>query len=206
MHALNLDSDLFFKSFVTMLAIFDPLGGVPVFLALTNDLAERQRKRAALQAVGVAAAVVIVFALFGQPILKALGISVEALQVAGGLLLVLVALELLRPEGEESRTVRRGNVALVPLGTPLLAGPGAIAATMLYMRRAVDFGGTLSVVGALLVALLVVGIALRYSSAIAKVLKNDGIDLVSRVMGLLLTAIAVQLVATGIASWIHHGI
>jgi multiple antibiotic resistance protein len=95
---------------------------------------------------------------------------------------------------------------LVPLGTPLLAGPGAIAATMLYMRRAANFGGALSVIGALLVALVVVGIALRYSTAIARVLKGDGIDLVSRVMGLLLTAIAVQLVATGIASWIHHGI
>ena len=206
MHGVDLDSDLFFKSFVTMLAIFDPLGGVPVFLALTNNLAEKQRKRAALQAVGVAASVVIIFALFGQPILKALGISVEALQVAGGLLLVLVALELLRPEGDEARTLARGNVALVPLGTPLLAGPGAIAATMLYMRRAATLGGTLSVIGALIVALLVVGIALRYSTAIAKVLKEDGIDLMSRVMGLLLTAIAVQLVATGIASWIRHGI
>ncbi len=206
MHGLNLDADLFFKSFVTMVAIFDPLGGVPVFLALTSDLEERKRKQAALQAVGVAAAVVIVFALFGQPILSSLGISVEALQVAGGLLLVLVALELLRPEGDQSRSAPKGNVALVPLGTPLLAGPGAIAATMLYMRRAANFGGALSVVGALVVALLVVGIALRYSTAIARVLKGDGIDLVSRVMGLLLTAIAVQLVATGIASWIHHGI
>jgi multiple antibiotic resistance protein len=205
-HGLNLDADLFFKSFVTMVAIFDPLGGVPVFLALTSDLEERKRKQAALQAVGVAAAVVIVFALFGQPILSSLGISVEALQVAGGLLLVLVALELLRPEGDQSRAAPKGNVALVPLGTPLLAGPGAIAATMLYMRRAANFGGALSVVGALVVALLVVGIALRYSTAIARVLKGDGIDLVSRVMGLLLTAIAVQLVATGIASWIHHGI
>jgi multiple antibiotic resistance protein len=205
-HGLNLDADLFFKSFVTMLAIFDPLGGVPVFLALTSDLEERKRKQAALQAVGVAAAVVIVFALFGQPILSSLGISVEALQVAGGLLLVLVALELLRPEGDQSRSAPKGNVALVPLGTPLLAGPGAIAATMLYMRRAANFGGAISVVGALVVALLVVGIALRYSTAIARVLKGDGIDLVSRVMGLLLTAIAVQLVATGIASWIHHGI
>ncbi|MDP9235764.1 MAG: MarC family protein [Actinomycetota bacterium] len=189
-----------------MVAIFDPLGGVPVFLALTSDLDERKRKQAALQAVGVAAAVVIVFALFGQPILSSLGISVEALQVAGGLLLVLVALELLRPEGDQSRSAPKGNVALVPLGTPLLAGPGAIAATMLYMRRAANFGGAISVVGALVVALLVVGIALRYSTAIARVLKGDGIDLVSRVMGLLLTAIAVQLVATGIASWIHHGI
>jgi multiple antibiotic resistance protein len=77
---------------------------------------------------------------------------------------------------------------------------------MLYMRRAASLGGTLSVIAALLVALLVVGVALRYSSGIARVLKEDGIDLVSRVMGLLLTAIAVQLVATGIASWIHHGI
>lgn len=205
MHGLDLNADLFIKSFVTMVAIFDPLGGVPVFLALTSDLGERNRKQAALQAVGVAAAVVVVFALFGQPILGGLGISVEALQVAGGLLLVLVALELLRPEAQSER-FSGGNVALVPLGTPLLAGPGAIAATMLYMRRANSFGGALSVVGALLLALVVVGIALRYSSAIARVLKDDGINLISRVMGLLLTAIAVQLVATGIASWIHHGV
>jgi multiple antibiotic resistance protein len=204
-HGLDLNADLFIKSFVTMVAIFDPLGGVPVFLALTSDLGERNRKQAALQAVGVAAAVVVVFALFGQPILGGLGISVEALQVAGGLLLVLVALELLRPEAQSER-FSGGNVALVPLGTPLLAGPGAIAATMLYMRRANSFGGALSVVGALLLALVVVGIALRYSSAIARVLKDDGINLISRVMGLLLTAIAVQLVATGIASWIHHGV
>jgi multiple antibiotic resistance protein len=204
-HGVDLNADLFLKSFVTMVAIFDPLGGVPVFLALTSDLAERNRKRAALQAVGVAAAVVIVFALFGQPILGGLGISVEALQVAGGLLLVLVALELLRPEAQSERFAG-GNVALVPLGTPLLAGPGAIAATMLYMRRAASFGGALSVVAALLLALVVVGIALRYSSVIARVLKDDGINLISRVMGLLLTAIAVQLVATGIASWIHHGV
>lgn len=205
MHGVDLNADLFLKSFVTMVAIFDPLGGVPVFLALTSDLAEKNRKRAALQAVGVAAAVVIVFALFGQPILGGLGISVEALQVAGGLLLVLVALELLRPEAQSER-FSGGNVALVPLGTPLLAGPGAIAATMLYMRRAASFGGALSVVAALLLALVVVGIALRYSSVIARVLKDDGINLISRVMGLLLTAIAVQLVATGIASWIHHGV
>jgi multiple antibiotic resistance protein len=77
---------------------------------------------------------------------------------------------------------------------------------MLYMRRAASFGGALSVVAALLLALVVVGIALRYSSVIARVLKDDGINLISRVMGLLLTAIAVQLVATGIASWIHHGV
>jgi multiple antibiotic resistance protein len=203
---LSLDSSLFLKSFVTMLAIFDPLGGVPVFLALTRDRDDGQRKRAALQAVAVATAVVIIFALFGQPILEALGISVDALQVAGGLLLVLVALELLRPEGEAGRSATKGNVALVPLGTPLLAGPGSIAATMLYMRRAGTLGGAFSVIGALLLALLVVFIALRYSTAIEKVLKEDGIDLVSRLMGLLLTAIAVQLIAGGVSGWIHHGI
>ncbi|MDP9226617.1 MAG: MarC family protein [Actinomycetota bacterium] len=206
MLALSLDPTLFLKSFVTMLAIFDPLGGVPVFLALTRDRNERQRKRAALQAVAVATSVVIVFALFGQPILEALGISVDALQVAGGLLLVLVALELLRPEVDAARSATRGNVAMVPLGTPLLAGPGSIAATMLYMRRAGSLGGAFSVIGALLLALVVVFIALRYSSAIERVLKEDGINLVSRVMGLLLTAIAVQLIAGGISGWVHNGI
>ena len=203
---MDLDTTLLGQAFVTVLAIMDPLGGVPVFLSLTREHREAQRRRAALQAVLVAAGVILLFAAFGQPILELLGISLQALQVAGGLLLVLVALELLRPEAEVARSGARGNVALVPLGTPLLAGPGAIAATMLYMRRADDAGEYISVVLALLAALFVVYIALRFSSNIARVIKDDGIDLVSRVMGLILAAIAVQLVASGIAVWVENGV
>ncbi len=204
---LALDTTLFTQAFVTVLVIMDPLGNIPVFLTLTRGESRAGRRLAALQAVSVAAGVILLFALFGQRILDLLGISLEALQVAGGLLLVLIALELLRPEDGTAAAASRGqNVALVPLGTPLLAGPGAIAATMLAMRRAETLGGMLSVVLALTGALGVVYLTMRYAGVIGSILKENGINLVSRVMGLLLAAIAVQLVASGVAEWVRVGV
>lgn len=203
---MELDGTLGAQAFVTVLAIMDPLGNVPVFLTLTRDLSPARRRRAAFQAVLVAAGVIAVFAAFGQTIIELLGISIQALQVAGGLLLVLVALELLRPEAEVARSGARGNVALVPLGTPLLAGPGTIATAMLYMRRADGAGDVVSVSIALWGALVAVFVAMRFAGGIARILKDDGIDLVSRVMGVILAAIAVQLIADGIASWIESGV
>ena len=199
---------LFVEALVTILVILDPVANAPVFLALTADRDAAQRRRAALQATGVAASVILIFALFGQGILALLGISLPALEVAGGLLLVLVALELLRPPAEGSTAaIRHGqNVALVPLGTPLLAGPGAIAATMVYMSAADGALQVVAVVGALLVALAVVYLALRSAGRLAGVLKQNGIDLLSRVVGVLLAAIAVQLVASGIQEWVRHGV
>jgi multiple antibiotic resistance protein len=198
---------LFLEALVTILVIMDPVANAPVFLALTADLDSGRRRRAALQATVVAASVILVFALFGQGILALLGISLPALQVAGGLLLVLVALELLRPPVELAPVARPGqNVALVPLGTPLLAGPGAIAATMVYMSAADTAVEVVAVVAALLVALAVVYVALRSAARLAGVLKQNGIDLLSRVVGVLLAAIAVQLVASGIQEWVRHGV
>lgn len=202
------DPTLFAQTFVTVLVIMDPLGNIPIFLSLTADEPPAVRRRWAFQAVAVAAGVILVFALFGQQILSLLGISLPALQIAGGLLLVLIALELLRPTAEEvaAEAARGRNVALVPLGTPLLAGPGAIAATMLYMRQADDVGSALSVVAALLAVLAVVYLVLRFSTVLGRLLKDNGIHLISRVMGLLLAAIAVQLVASGVAEWVRTGV
>lgn len=202
------DTTLFTQTFVTVLVIMDPLGNIPIFLTLTADEPAAVRRRSALQAVAVAAGVILVFALFGQEILGLLGITLPALQIAGGLLLALIALELLRPTPEEvaAKAAQGRNVALVPLGTPLLAGPGAIAATMLYMRQADDVGSALSVVAALLAVLAVVYLVLRFSTVLGRLLKDNGIHLISRVMGLLLAAIAVQLVASGVAEWVRTGV
>src|SRR4051795_10643754 len=117
----------------------DPLGTIPLFLGLTSGRSLRARKRLAWQAVLVAIAVIAVFAVFGQQLLRYLGISVAALQGAGGLLLILVALELLTGKQERPEDVPSASVALVPLGTPLLAGPGAIVATIVFVRGAHGF-------------------------------------------------------------------
>jgi multiple antibiotic resistance protein len=199
---------LFLEAFVTILVIMDPVANAPVFLALTADFDAVARRRAALQATVVAASVILVFALFGQGILALLGISLPALEVAGGLLLVLVALELLRPPpaGTAAATRPGQNPALVPLGTPLLAGPGAIAATMVFMSAADGAAQVIAVVGALVVALAAVYVALRFAGSLATALKPNGIDLLSRLVGVLLAAIAVQLVATGVQEWVRHGV
>lgn len=196
---------LFVQALVTILVVTDPVGNVPVFLSLTRDEPAARRHRAARQASLVATAVIYAFALFGQAILHGLGITVASLQVAGGFVLLLTALELLHPPAEGQRP-RSGNVAFVPLGTPLLAGPGAVAATMVFVRRASGAAEEAAVLLALLVVMVVVYLALRFAGVVARLLGPNGIDLVSRIVGLLLAAIAVQMAATGAFYWAQHGV
>jgi multiple antibiotic resistance protein len=184
----------FLRVFVTMFVIIDPVGNVPVFLTLTAG--RERRGRLALQAVVAAGLLVLAFGLFGTQLLRTLGISIASLQVAGGLLLILLALEELRGQvgGEEVRA----NVALVPLATPLLAGPGAIAATMLFWREAGQWSYRFVEIGALALVLALTWLALWGSGLIRRLLRETGIEFLTRVMGLLLAAIAVQFVAEGV--------
>jgi multiple antibiotic resistance protein len=196
------DVTLLAEVFITLAVIMDPLGTIPLFLSLTSGRSVAMRRRAAWQAVLVAFGVIVVFALFGRQLLAYLHISLPALQCAGGLLLLLVALELLTGKADEPTAGRDVNVALVPLGTPLLAGPGAIVATMVVVER-VD-----SVPDVVAVALGVIGIHLalwltmRYSVGILRLIKESGVTLVTRISGLLLSAIAVQLVADAVRAFI----
>lgn len=198
-----MDPQLFGESFITLFVIMDPLGLVPVFLGLTRNQTDRQRGAAAGQAVLVSLLVVTVFAVFGQAILDYLGISIAALQAAGGLLLLLIALDLLTgrtgpPDGEQDV-----NVALVPLGTPLLAGPGAIVATMLFAQSADTSAEVVSVVLAIVAVHLVIWAALRFSGMLNRLVGRSAISLLSRIAGLLLSAIAVQLVADAVRAFVE---
>src|SRR4051794_16851479 len=152
----------FVEVFVTLLVVVDPPGMVPIFLALTSAMPRRDRHRAALQAVGLALGVIVVFAVAGQQILKYLGIDLPALQGAGGLLLLLVALQILTGRAEDPDRPATTNVALVPIGTPLLAGPGAIVATMLFVRRAERIADYLAIAAGILVVMVVVWVVLRF--------------------------------------------
>jgi MarC family membrane protein len=188
--------------FITLFVIMDPPGAIPLFLSLTHGMSSRLRRRAAWQAVLVAFCVIVAFAFFGRQILAYLNISLPALQCAGGLLLLLVALELLTGNEDEPAAKQDVNVALVPLGTPLLAGPGAIVATMVFANRVhgvPDFVAVgLGVVG----VHLAMWLTLRFSTVILKVIRESGITLVTRIAGLLLSAIAVQLVADAVRAFI----
>ncbi|HEV7653639.1 MAG TPA: MarC family protein [Mycobacteriales bacterium] len=197
-----MDVRFFGEAFVTLFVIMDPLGTIPVFLGLTGGYTMRARAKAAGQAVSVSLGVIISFALFGQQILDYLGIGIPALQGAGGLLLLLVALDLLTGRGEDPQQVEDVNVALVPLGTPLLAGPGAIVATIVFVRRADGWLDYLALALAIVAVHVVLFLALRFSGGIIRVIRDSGIVLVSRIAGLLLSAIAVQLVANSVLGFI----
>lgn len=202
---MSVDARLFGEVFVTLTVIMDPLGTVPIFLGLTAGRPVAVRRRLAWQAVVVAGLVIGTFALFGQQILDYLGITLPALQGAGGLLLILVALELLRGGASDPQEVPDVNVALVPLGTPLLAGPGAIAATIVFVRSA-DRPGEYVAIGLGLVAVhVVLWLALRYSVGVLRLVREAGIHLVTRILGLLLSAIAVQLLADSVRAFVRAG-
>ncbi|NLU80775.1 MarC family protein [Micromonospora sp. HNM0581] len=197
-----MDLKLFGEVFVTLLVIVDPPGMMPIFLALTGPLSVLERNRAAWQAVALALGVIVIFAVAGQTLLAYLHVDLPALQAAGGLLLILVALELLTGKTDDPTKQATANIALVPLGTPLLAGPGAIVATMLFVQRA-DGPADFSAIGAAIVAvMLTVWIVLRFSGGIVKVLRPGGIEVLTRIAGLLLAAIAVQLIADAIAAFV----
>ncbi|MEV4197976.1 MarC family protein [Micromonospora globbae] len=199
-----MDVKLLGEVFVTLLVITDPPGMMPIFLALTGPLPARDRNRAASQAVALAFGVIVVFAVAGQTLLDYLHVDLPALQAAGGLLLVLVALELLTGKGDEPSGQSTTNVALVPLGTPLLAGPGAIVATMLFVQRAEGASDYAAIAAGIVAVMIAVWIVLRFSGVIVRVLRPGGIEVLTRIAGLLLAAIAVQLIADAVAAFVQH--
>lgn len=196
---------LFGDVFVTLVVIMDPLGNIPVFLALTRGRGAAARRRLAWQAVLVAGVVIGAFAVFGQQILVYLGVSVPALQGAGGLLLGLVALQLLTGAHEKTDEVASANVALVPLGTPLLAGPGAIVATIVFVRSSAGAADAVAIAVAVLAVHAVVLLALWFALLIRRVIREGGVLLLSQISGLLLAAIAVQLVANSALAFARPG-
>lgn len=188
--------------FVTLFVIMDPVGTIPIFLALNRGRSAATLHRAAWQAVAVSFAVIVAFAFFGRQILGYLHISLPALQAAGGLLLLLVALELLTGKEQEATAAADVNVALVPLGTPMLAGPGAIVATMVFSQRVHELASFAAVALGVVLVHVALWLAMRFSTPILRLIRDGGVMLVSRISGLLLSAIAVQLVADAVRAFV----
>ena len=194
---------LFGSVFVTLFVIMDPFGIIPVFLGAVGSRPAHEVKRLAWQAALTSLVLITIFALFGDWILDYLNISLPALRVAGGLLLLLVSLQLLTSGTVASvNTDDAANVALVPLGTPLLAGPGAIVAAILFVREASVPAEYVAIAAAIVAIHIVIWLSMRFSTGILKLLRPAGVTVLSRIAGLLLAAIAVQLVADGIYEFI----
>jgi multiple antibiotic resistance protein len=198
-----LDGVLLAEVFVTLFVIMDPVGTVPIFLSLTSGRSSASARRAAWQAVTVSFGVISAFGFFGQQILAYLNISLPALQGAGGLLLLLVALQLLTGQEEEMTANSDTNVAMVPLGTPLLAGPGAIVATMVFSRKVDSFPEFTAVALGVVGVHVTLWLAMRFSLPILRLLRESGVLLITRIAGLLLSAIAVQMVADAVRAFVE---
>jgi len=189
------------QAFVTLFVIMDPPGATPIFLGLVGARPQRERVRLAWQAAGVSLFVIASFAIFGQLILDYMNVSIEALQAAGGLLLLYVALQLLTGNTSAGTETASDNIGMVPLGTPLLAGPGAIVATMIYVQKADTNTQILGLAIAILAVHVIIGIVLMASTKIVSIIKEAGVKLLASIAGLLLAAIAVQMLANAIKAF-----
>ena len=186
------------QAFVTLLVILDPPGAAPLFLSLVGSKERREQVRMAWLAAATSLLIITIFALFGQFIVDYLEISISALQGAGGLLLLLISLDLLKGIDHAPDKNVEKNVALVPLGTPLLAGPGAIVTIMLFAAKVDGSEMAFGLAGAVLGAHVVIGLTLMFATRIVSVIKETGVALLAKVAGLLTAAIAFEMVMTGI--------
>jgi multiple antibiotic resistance protein len=198
-------SELALRAFLTLFVVVDPVGIAPVFLGLAGGRPAGEQARIARRAVVVAGVVLFGFALGGAWLLKKLGISMNAFQIAGGILLFRIAVGMVlaapheretREEEEEARS--RADVSVFPLAIPLIAGPGALASMMILVGEAGNDPRLLVAVFAMAAAVLALTwLALRLASPLGRVLRRTGVNVVTRVLGVLLAALAVQYVADG---------
>lgn len=205
----------FAASLVTIVSVIDPVGIAPLFLALTPGILPADRTRVIRRAIVVATIILLLFAAGGRTLLQVLGITVPAFSIAGGILLLLIAIDMLfartsrtreTPE-EESDALTSADVSVFPLAIPILSGPGAIATVVLYMSQAqTNVLKILSVVASILVALAASYLSMRLSGLLLRALGKTGIHVVGRVMGILLAALAVQFILNGVAGYYHHGL
>ncbi|WP_297346770.1 MarC family protein [uncultured Mobiluncus sp.] len=200
--SMKTELGLFISTFTTLFVIIDPFGNLPVFMSLTKDLPKKQRQTVAWQANLLAIIILFVFGFFGFQLFGLLGISPAALQISGGLLLLIVALQLLT--GAEGTVGEEGgslNIAAVPLGTPLLAGPGAIVALMVAMGHAGQHPlSVIAVTGGTLAVMFTSWLAMHFATPIIRFLGDSGVAVMTRLAGMLLAAIAVELMISGVIS------
>ena len=189
------------QAFVTLLVILDPPGATPIFLGLVADKTQKERVRLAWQAALVSLVVITFFSLFGRLLLEYMSVSIEALQAAGGLLLLYVSLELLTGRDMGGESAKDKNIALVPLGTPLLAGPGAIVATMIFVQQIETPAQSFGLIAAVVGVHIVIAVSLMASTTILSIIKDSGVTLLARIAGLLLAAIAVQMLVDAIRAF-----
>lgn len=186
------------QAFVTLMVILDPPGNAPIFLAVLGDRGAKVGRALAIQAAGISLIIIASFAIFGRFLLSYMEVSLGAMQAAGGLLLLLVSLNLLTGKEDNDLTAGSKNVAMVPLATPLLAGPGAIVAVMIFAEQVKNTEMALGLSAAVVSVHVVVALALMASTFILRIIGKAGVDLIARIAGLVLAGIAVQMLVNAL--------
>ncbi len=189
-------------AFATLFVVVDPVALAPMFVALTQGMDEVERRRIALRACLIALGVLVVFGLAGEGLLTLVGISMPAFRISGGMLLFLIAVEMLfekRTERRDKSAERRPDPSVFPLAIPLLAGPGAIATMILLAgQHSGDLAPTLTIYGVLAAVIGVAYLFFLLGGAIERVLGHTGTNVITRLLGLLLAALAVQFILDGL--------
>lgn len=203
---IALDTAYMITVLVTMLVVIDPIGLAPLFIALTPNMTQAQRRRTAWQACLIGGIILLIFAAFGEAVLGFIGISMPAFRVAGGILLFITALDMLF----ERRTKRRedqtegedhNDPAAFPLAIPLIAGPGAIASVILLTSQKPGIEGLLMVCGITVLVLVVLALTLQASGYLERAVGKTGINVITRLLGMLLAALSVQFVLDGLIAF-----
>lgn len=199
--------ELFLSAFVTLFVVLDPPGCAPIYAGLTTGASPAQKRSMALKACVIAGAILLVFALFGEQLLGALHIELDSFRVAGGIMLFLIALDMVfekRTQRREDRaekvreTPEIEDVSVFPMAMPMLAGPGAIASIMLLTGSAQGVEGTLVVLAAMVAVLVLTLLALWAASPLMKLVGAQVEAVITRLLGVLLAALAAQYVFDGI--------
>jgi multiple antibiotic resistance protein len=201
--------DWILNAFVVLFVVVDPVGNAPIFAALTRGLSEAERRRTAIKGMALSTAILLVFFTVGNGLLAALGIGVPAFRIAGGLLLFLIAIDMVfaRQSGlrgttasERAEAHERDDLSIFPLAFPLIAGPGAITTVLLMASQGGGWTEQLIRLAIILVVLLITLASLLLTARIVKVLGETGANVIDRLLGLILAAIAVQFVVDGVRS------
>lgn len=186
------------KGTIALFLVVDPLGNIPIFVGLTRNMDETQRKNTFRSAIVTGLILLFLFAFAGQQILILFGISLSSFMVAGGLLLLIIAVRLLVAGGWQEHSTSPESIGAVPIGFPLLVGPGAITTTILILQSSGFFVTVISV----LLTFVIVWLILRFINPIFKILGNNGSLVVTRLMAMFIAAIAVQYIVQGIKNLI----
>jgi multiple antibiotic resistance protein len=199
--------ELFLSAFITFFVVIDPPGCAPIYASLTKDANKSESRSMAIRAVFIATLILMTFGLFGEKLLAALGISLDSFRIAGGIMLFLIALEMVfekRTERREARaqeiieTPEVEDVSVFPMAMPMIAGPGSIATIMLLMSRNEGLQSSLAIFAALGSVLLLTLIALLAAGPIMKLLGARIEAVITRILGVLLAALAAQFVVDGL--------